>query len=285
MMKVVKVLRRRPAMFFRLSGIRLADFDDLVAKLHPLWLCREEQRLSSKTRQRGIGGGRNYRLTFAEQLLLCLIYYRTYTSQVFVGLVFGVSSPTVCRRVQTLTLLMAGHFRIPQRRVKLSQAEQDELLYLMIDGTERPVERPQKRSQRKVKYSGKKKRHTVSHQIITDSNKRILAVGPARGGRKHDKRIYDESRVEKPPDMLVLGDLGYLGTSLEIPLKPSKNHSLSQEDKTYNNWHSKLRIGVEHGIGRMKKFRIFADIHRGNGHVNMIAQNVAALANLNLKTV
>ena len=52
-MKVVKVLRRRPAMFFRLSGIRLADFDDLVAKLHPIWLCREEQRLSSKTRQRG----------------------------------------------------------------------------------------------------------------------------------------------------------------------------------------------------------------------------------------
>ena len=84
--------------------------------------------------------------------------------------------------------------------------------------------------------------------------------------------------------MLVLGDLGYLGTTLEIPLKASKNHPLSKEDKAYNTWHSKHRIGVEHAIGRMKKFRIFADIHRGNGQVNMIASNVGALANLNLKT-
>jgi hypothetical protein len=33
----------------------------------------------------------------------------------------------------------------------------------------------------------------------------------------------------------------------------------------------------------MKKFKIFADIHRGNGQKNMIAKNVAALANINLK--
>jgi len=43
-------------------------------------------------------------------------------------------------------------------------------------------------------------------------------------------------------------------------------------------------FGVEHAIGRMKKFRIFADIHRNNGLQNMIAKNVAALANVNLKT-
>jgi len=41
---------------------------------------------------------------------------------------------------------------------------------------------------------------------------------------------------------------------------------------------------VEHAIGRMKKFRIFADTHRNNGLQNMIAKNVGALANINLKT-
>jgi len=109
-------------------------------------------------------------------------------------------------------------------------------------------------------------------------------VGPAHHGRKHDKRIYDETRVDRPPDVLVLGDLGYLGTSLEIPFKVSKKHPLNQEQKSYNTWHARLRIGVEHGICRMKKFKIFADIHRNNGQVNMIAKNVGALANLNLKT-
>ena len=88
----------------------------------------------------------------------------------------------------------------------------------------------------------------------------------------------------KPPDILVLGDLGYLGTDLEIPIKKPKKKALSKEDKDYNRWHCGLRIGVEHAIGRMKKFRIFADIHRNNGLQNMIAKNVAALANINLKT-
>ncbi|NQY82676.1 MAG: hypothetical protein HRT36_06625 [Alphaproteobacteria bacterium] len=29
--------------------------------------------------------------------MLCLIYHRIYTSRVFIGLLFGVSSPTVCQ--------------------------------------------------------------------------------------------------------------------------------------------------------------------------------------------
>ena len=49
---------------------------------------------------------------------------------------------------------------------------------------------------------------------------------------KHDKRIYDEARVDKPPDVLVLGDLGYLGSALEVPLKASKNKPLDEEEKS-----------------------------------------------------
>lgn len=124
-----------------------------------------------------------YRLEFDEQLLLCLIYYRTYVSHVFLGLMFSISSPTVCRRIGAMTQLLAGHFRLPERRVKLSAAERECLLYLMIDCTERPVQRPKSPGKRKKTYSGKKKRHTASHQIITDNNKRILAVGPAQQGQ------------------------------------------------------------------------------------------------------
>jgi len=152
-----------------------------------------------------------------------------------------------------------------------------------MDCTERPVQRPKKPSKRKKTYSGKKKRHTASHQIITDNNKRILAVGPAQQGRKHDKRMYDESHLEKPPDMLVLADLGYLGISFETPLKKPRKTTRNLDDKAYNKWHAGLRIGFEHAIGRMNKFGIFADIARSNGQQNMIAKNVAALANINLK--
>jgi hypothetical protein len=174
-----------------------------------------------------------------------------------------------------MTQLLAGHFCMPERRVKLSETERDGLLYLMIDATERPIQRPKSPGKRKKTYSGKKKRHTAKHQIITDNNKRILAVGPAQKGRRHDKRIYDESNLEKPPDMLVLADLGYLGTPFETPLKKPRGTVRNTKDKAYNKWHAGLRIGVEHAIGRMKKFRILADICRNNGQQNMITKNVA----------
>ncbi len=46
----------------------------------------------------------------------------------------------------------------------------------------------------------------------------------------------------------------------------------------------RLRIDVKHAIGRMKKFNIFSYIHRNNGLQNLIAKNVGAMANINLKT-
>lgn len=283
-MKTLSVLHQRPKLFFRLSGIRVSDFDDLVKQTQPLWQAREIKRLSRSNRQRAIGAGRDYKLEFAEQLLLCLIYYRTYTTHVFMGLVFNVSGPTACRAINAMTPLLAGHFRMPEREVRLSEEEKDDLLYLMVDGTERPIHRSKKPGKRKKSYSGKKKRHTAVHQVITDSNKRIKCIGPAQEGRKHDKRIYDESQIKKPPDITTLGDSAYIGTGCITPIKKSKNKPLSKENKSYNKQHSSLRVGVEHAIGRMKKFRIFADIHRNNRMQNMIAKNVAALANINLQT-
>lgn len=282
-MRVLRVLRQKPQIFFRLSGIRKEDFADLAAKVGPLCEHHRQNRLFRKGRKRSFGGGRRPYMDFESQLLMCLIYYRTYISHEFLGLLFGVSDSTSIRVVNRVTEVLAGHFRMPERKVRLSEEEKAELVYLMVDGTERPVQRPQKPGARKKSYSGKKKRHTAVHQIVTDDKKRILAVGPAQDGRKHDKKIYDESRLEKPPDALGLGDLGYQGTTLEIPIKKPKKKELSKEDKKYNSWLSGLRIGVEHAIGRMKKFRLFADIHRGNRLQNMMAKNVGALANMNLK--
>ncbi len=56
-MNTLKVLRARPTLFFRLSGIRLEDFDRLIKDTHPLWLKSEHKRLSRPTRKRAIGAG------------------------------------------------------------------------------------------------------------------------------------------------------------------------------------------------------------------------------------
>jgi len=129
-MDILKVLRCHPDLFFRLSGIRPVDFDNLVKRMHPIWLEVEHHRLSGRKRKRGIGAGGRYCLEFETQLLICLIYYRTYTTHVFLGLLFGVSPPTVSRTNGAITRLLTRYFRMPEREVRLSEEEKNKLLCL-----------------------------------------------------------------------------------------------------------------------------------------------------------
>jgi hypothetical protein len=48
------------------------------------------------------------------------------------GLVFGVSSPTVCRRNRDMTRLLAEHFSIPERKIQLTNDEKDDFLFWSI---------------------------------------------------------------------------------------------------------------------------------------------------------
>ena len=47
---------------------------------------------------------------------------------------------------------------------------------VMIDGTERPIQRPQDPEQQKLNYSSKKRRHTRKHLAATDQSKRVLML-------------------------------------------------------------------------------------------------------------
>ena len=47
---------------------------------------------------------------------------------------------------------------------------------VMIDGTQRPIQPPQEQHKHKAHYSGKKKRHTPQHLILTDRARRVLVL-------------------------------------------------------------------------------------------------------------
>ena len=49
-----------------------------------------------------------------------------------------------CRVNRSITRLLASHFRMPERKVNLTEEEKDNLLYLMVDGTECPIQRCKK---------------------------------------------------------------------------------------------------------------------------------------------
>ena len=91
-------------------------------------------------------------------------------------------------------------------------------------------------------------------------------------GKEHDFEIFKKSKLPINRETLVIVDTGYLGIvkfhkkSL-LPIKSSKNHKLSKQDKQYNQIIAKMRIKVEHVIRYIKRFRMFSEKYR-NKHTN-----------------
>jgi hypothetical protein len=67
---------------------------------------------------------------------------------------------------------------------------------VMIDGTERPIQRPQDPEVQKLNYSGKKKRHTCKHLAAVDQRKRVLVLSNAREGKLHDKKFMTKKILQ-----------------------------------------------------------------------------------------
>jgi hypothetical protein len=283
-MNTCNKLKQKPATFRNLTGLSVAEFEKLLAELEA---ARSNQRQQSRPRRRRPGAGRKPKLELADRLLLTLIYYRTYVTQDFLGFLFRIDKGTACRIIQEIALLLTGIFRIPEKKVRI---EPDEIAEAFVDGTEQPIHRPTKKQRRS--YSGKKKRHTVKHQVIVVRKKkqrgrknqkrklRIAAVSEAAKGKVHDKKIYDQSKVQMPPEATGYGDSGYQGTNLKVPKKKPRKGKLSARAKKGNRRLSRKRVVAEHGIGKMKIWRIASDRYRNplRRHTVMM-KNVAGLHN------
>jgi hypothetical protein len=277
-------LRRKPLLFRMFTGLSADEFDRLVADLEPVWLARKAKRSAGRRRHRKPGAGRKAKLVFTDRLLLALLYYRAYVTQEFVGFLFGVDKGTVSRETQELSLCMAGVFRIPEKKVRI---DPDDLRAVFVDATEQPVHRPTRKQRRS--YSGKKKRHTIKHQVVVARKQKgpgekqkvvIKSVSKGAKGRVHDKKLYDRSRLRIPQGIPKSGDSGYQGSDLRVPKKKPRKGQLSDDEKRSNRSSAKERIVAEHGIGKMKIWRIASDRYRNppRRHTVMM-KNVAGLHN------
>src|SRR5262245_7258139 len=285
-------LQQTPDTFRQLTGITPAAFYQLLGQLTPRYQQTEDRRKDRPGRRRKPGAGRKHTLPLADRLLMLLIYYRTYVSHAFLGFLFGIDDSAVCRNINPLQPLLAGLFRIPERRVELRP---DEVRELFFDATERPTRRP-KRRQRRC-YWGKKKRHTLKNQVVVARKRkragrrkagqkekrrlRIAAVSATAPGRVPDKKVYDRARVLVPAGVTGYGDSGNQGTRLHTPVKKKPGQALPRRQRRGNRRLSGKRIVAEHGIGKMKMWRIAAERYgnRTRRHT-LILKNVAGLHNL-----
>jgi IS5 family transposase len=285
-------LKRSPDTFRQLTGITPAAFDHLLAQLTPRYQDADARRKARPDRRRKPGAGRKHALSLADRLLMLLLYYRTYVTHAFLGFLFGIDDSAVGRNVNPLQPLLAGIFRIPERK---AEVQPDEIQELFFDATERPRGRPARRQRRY--YSGKKKRHTLKTQVVVARKRkragrrragqkekrrvRIAAVSATSPGKVHDKKVYDRARTLIPPGVAAYGDTGYQGTRLRTPVKKKPKQELTRRQRRGNRRLSRKRIVAEHAIGKMKVWRIAAERYRSpTRRHTLIMKNVAGLHNL-----
>jgi hypothetical protein len=168
-------LQRSPDTFRQLTGLTPAKFDQVLADLTPLYRRADARRKDRPGRQRKLGAGRKHALPLADRLLMLLMYYRTYTTHAFLGFLFGIDDSAVGRNINPLQPLLAGLFRIPERRVRLEPGDIRELFF---DAAERPARRPRRRQRRL--YSGKKRRHTIKTQVVVVRRRKRPGPGRSR---------------------------------------------------------------------------------------------------------
>lgn len=264
-------LKQHPTLFLRLFGVSVPQFDRLHQILDPIW---QKKVVSAYQRP-----GRSFKLSLEDMLLMTLLYYRSYTTQVFIGYLFDIDDSRVCRLIKRLEPMLARLVTLTKSR-HLSQEEVESLL---IDATEQPIERP-KRGQ-KAYYSGKKKRHTLKTEIRITEQGRIHHVSKSRPGSVHDLTLH---RREPPLSCHTRAyvDSGYQGLdkthlATELPFKKSKHKPLSRDDKAYNRALSRIRVKVEQTFAQIKTFKILAERYRNKRkRYNIKFKIIAGLVNL-----
>ena len=155
---------------------------------------------------------------------------------------------------------------LPQRRIgSVEEFRQrfPQLKDVMLDGAERPMQRPGNARRNRRHYSGKKKSHQRKNLVMSDAGRRILVLSASKPGRRHDKNLADRSHLVQaiPPEVGVVVDTGFQGVkhpNLFIPEKATRKRPLSEEQREHNRYISSQRIVVEHAIGGMKRYGVMS---------------------------
>jgi hypothetical protein len=95
--------------------------------------------------EKGMGNfGRSPKLSWVDQLLLMLMYWREYRTEFHIAHSYGISESTVCRTIRKVedTLVRSGKFRLPGK--KALQPSDTLFEIVRVDVSEQPIERPKK---------------------------------------------------------------------------------------------------------------------------------------------
>jgi hypothetical protein len=280
-----------------LLGMSEKEFNALIPVFKQSVL--EDKKLRSTAKEKFGGGAKGKLPTTEDKLFFILVYIKTYPTFDLLGFIFNLHRSKAHKN--TILLLSSLEKTLGRRLVmpkkKISSVEEfieafPDLKDILIDGVERPIQRPKNQKRQSKLYSGKKKRHMRKSVIAVNDKKKILILTKTKSGRRHDKKLADKELLFEhiPEEVSLWVDTGFIGVLKQhyntlIPKKATKGKLLTCEQKKENQVISSFRVVVEHAIGGMKRFKSYADTWR-NKITNLddkVMRIVAGIWNLHIE--
>jgi len=265
--KYEKIKEYSNTKFRRITGVKKHTFEEMIKIMKIAELIRRSK------------GGPKPKLSIEDMLLIMLEYLREYRTYAHIAVNYGLSESQIFRIVKWAEniFIKDGTFSLPGKKALLKS--NIEYKVILIDATESPIERPKKnrikcakkiknrKNKQKKYYSGKKKRHTIKTQIVVNKKTKNIICTAFSEGKKHDFKLFKESKTHISKDTQVDTDTGYQGIkkihlNSVLPKKKTKKCPLTPEEKAINSKISSERVQNEHAIGFIKRFKILSERYR-----------------------
>ena len=290
-------LKKKAALFQSFTGLKLKAFQALLPAFCQAYEddldTRDKKRKQKRRRERG-GGRQGTMKTMEDKLVFILFYFKFYPVQEVQGYFFGMGQTQACDWIHRLAPILNRALGYEKQLPARKSRDVEKILTscagleFIIDGTERPIRRPKDNARQKENYSGKKKRHTIKNNVVSDKRTRkVVVLSKTCQGKKHDKKMADEQDIHFPVGSKLWKDTGYQGyepenAALFQPTKKPKGKELTTAQKEQNRQISKVRIRVEHSIGGVKVFGIVREIYRNmrEGFDDLVMETACGLHNL-----
>jgi len=255
-------------------GMGREEFLELLEKFSPIATRVPYKR----NRKRKAGAGRKHTLETTEQKLFYILFYmKCYPTFDLAGYFFDTDKSQAKRWVDDmrakLEKALGKALALPARKIRGLKEFLErfpEVKELIVDGTERPVQRPKNKQKQKERYSGKKRKHTQKNIVAASRKKEILLLGPTHGGKEHDYPMLKKSKLPEniPKNVKVYLDLGFKGIqkdySLKVlmPFRKPRTRDLTKKQKQFNKKVSRFRVRVENTLAGVKRLRCVTDVCR-----------------------
>ena len=261
-------IRHRHSQVLAATGLTPAEFDALLITFKYHWdEYYSHFTLEGKVRQR-ISYNRKTSVLplILDKMFFILVYLKTNPFPELHAIQFEMTQSQANRWIHFLSEILWSTLKtlgeLPDRNSK----RLIHILQVLLDGTERPIQRPLDKDRQSTCYSGKNT-HSIKNSLLCTNNLRIVWLSSTYEGHVHDKKICDEEPLLIPKGIRLWQDTGFIGHGSDrveicMPKKKPKGKELTTVEKQENRRIARIRIRVEHAIGGMKKYRIVKERFR-----------------------